>query len=107
MKTVIISEGPEFKIESTGNGAFYTFTHKPTGKSVFFQGEDSGFFRDALTAAEDAFPQFSPDQIGWHLWCDCEYGSAAQHQPVEPWGPFSRIYPRVTFARFEQVGPVL
>jgi len=94
MKTVTIGEGREFKIESTGNGTFYTLTHKPTGKSTFFQGDDAAEFRAMLDSAERAFPTYSQDQIGAFLWCDCEYGSVAQHRTVRPWGEYCDVASR-------------
>jgi hypothetical protein len=91
MRTVTILEGREYRIESIGNGTFTALIHKPTGKRAFFQGEDSGFFIDAVDAAENAFPAYSADQIGAHLWCDHEYGSVAEHTRVFAWGPYSRL----------------
>lgn len=107
MRTVTISEGPEYRIESTGNGTFYTFTHKPTGKSVFFQGDDAVLFNVEMGAAEVAFPTFSPDEIAAHLWCDCEYGTVAQHTRVVPWGPYCRLSDKRTFVPAGDVPAIL
>lgn len=107
MRTVTILEGPEFKVQSTGGGTFYTLTHKPTGKSAFLQGEDASRFSDEIEAAWTHFPTYSPDQIAFHLWCDCEYGSIATHAPVVPWGPYCRTATRRTFVPWGNVEPLL
>lgn len=107
MRTVKISEGPEFRIESTGNGLFMTLIHRPTGKSVFFQGDDAHTFTAALYDAERAFPTFSPDQISMHLWSDCEYGSIATHTKVTPWGPYCRMGDKRTFVPCGNVPAIL
>jgi hypothetical protein len=108
MRTVTIIESPSFRVESTGNGWGYTFTHKPTGKSVWLQDEPASFFRWELENAESNFPDYDIEQIALMLWCDCEYGSIAQHMPVEPWGPFSRIATRLTFVPvIGRVEPIL
>lgn len=107
MKTVTISEGQAFRVESTGGGTFYTLTHKPTGKSVFLQGDDASRFSDEIEQAWVAFPTFSPDEIAMHLWSDCEYGSLAEHMPVIPWGPYCRTATRLTLIPCGNVEPVL
>lgn len=107
MRTVTISEGREFRIESTGNGWGYTVTHKPTGKSLWLQDQDASNFRCDLGDAERAFPAFSPDQIAMHLWSDCEYGSLATHKAVVPWGPYCRTATRRTFVPCGAVIPAI
>lgn len=107
MRTTIISEGPEFRIESTGNGWGYTVTHKPTGKSVWLQDQDASNFRCDLGMAELAFPTYSSDQIAFHLWSDHEYCSLAKHMPVVPWGPYCRTATRRTFVPWGTVEALL
>lgn len=66
-----------FKLESWGGGLSYTLTHKPSGKSVFVQGDSAETFGDDLEKAETAFPDKTFDEIYMWLWDQCEYGSAA------------------------------
>lgn len=106
MRTICVHEGPEYRVNSTGNGLFYTLIHKPTGKSVFFQGDDAGLFREALTDAEEN-TGLAIDDIGAFLWCDHEYGTLAQHEKVVPWGPYCRLSDKRTFVPAGNVAAIL
>lgn len=71
MRQVVIHDRPDFTVTSHGNGTAYTFTHKPSGRSVFFQGDDAGQFRDDIESHDGDY-----DDIFAHIWGD--YASVAQ-----------------------------
>lgn len=39
---------PRYKIESTGNGLYYTITRLADGKTLFLQGDDANAFGDLI-----------------------------------------------------------
>lgn len=66
MRQVVIHDRPEYSVTSHGNGTAYTFTHKPSGRSVFFQGDDAARFREEFNAGDDFDATFA------RLWGDYE-----------------------------------
>jgi hypothetical protein len=53
MRSTIIHDLPDWRVTSWGNGLAYEIEHKPSGRDMFFQGEDAEQFRtkfDNLTA---------------------------------------------------------
>lgn len=72
MRQAVIHDRPDFTVTSHGNGTAYTFTHKPSGRSVFFQGDDAITFRGEIEAYENANPDMEYDAIFSQLWSDYE-----------------------------------
>ena len=47
--------GRKYRIESTGNGAFYTLTRLSDGETRFIQDESAAIFGEALDATNSMF----------------------------------------------------
>lgn len=80
MKTITIHNTPSFRIDSTGNGLSYDFTHKKQNKYVFFQGDDAIEFENELKAYEKAFPDMEYENLLTLLWNDYSDISAKIHK---------------------------
>ena len=76
MKTVTISQGQRYQLDSLGNGWAYTLRDLLTKQSVWFQDDDAAQLRDELEALETRFTNHAPDQILALLWED--YGGVAR-----------------------------
>lgn len=66
---VIIHDLLEWRVTSYGNGIAYDLTHKPSGDSVFFQGDDAEQFReefDGLTEGAPALDFSDALRVIWH-----------------------------------------
>jgi hypothetical protein len=72
MRHFQIMEGETFRLESWGGGICFALTFKPSGRSVFVQGNDAITFAAALDVAELKIGG-GPDDVMSHLWFDCEY----------------------------------
>jgi len=59
MRSYIIHDLPEWCVTSWGNGLAYSIDHKPSGESVFFQGDAAGEFRDEFARLTDRMPELS------------------------------------------------
>ena len=81
MKTVTISQGQRYKLDSLGNGWAYTLRDLLTKQSVWFQDDDAAQLRDELEALETRWPNHSPDQILALLWED--YGLLASDDAAD------------------------
>lgn len=66
MQINVIHDLPDFKVISYGNGMSYDLAHMPSGRSVFFQGDDAGEFRDELERLTSGNP------------CRLDYANALQ-----------------------------
>lgn len=53
MLHTIIHNLPEWQVTSYGNGLAYEIAHKPSGKSLFFQGDDAEEFRSRFDSLTD------------------------------------------------------
>lgn len=72
MRSTVIHDLPEFRVTSWGNGLAYDLAHKPSGRSVFFQGEDAGTFRDELDALTSGTPCLDYGDALRAIWHDYE-----------------------------------
>lgn len=72
MQSRIIHDPPEFRVTSWGNGLAYDLEHKPSGRSVFFQGDDAAQFRDELQALTEGARCLSYADALLALWHDYE-----------------------------------
>lgn len=77
MQHAILCNGPVFRFERWGSGLSYELTHKPSGTSVFCQGDDAARIDTDFLAAEAAFPDKTTEQLAAWLWDQCEYGMVA------------------------------
>lgn len=71
MRSVIIHDLPEWRVTSYGNGLAYEIAHSPSGKTIFFQGDDAEIFRNRFETLTDGTVQPVLDfdtalSIIWH-----------------------------------------
>ena len=59
MRSCIIHDLPEWRVTSWGNGLAYSIDHKPSGRDVFFQGDDAEQFRTEFDALTSGLPCLS------------------------------------------------
>ena len=59
MRSVIIHDLPDWLVASWGNGLSYGIHHKPSGRSVFFQGDDADIFREEFDKLTSGVPSLS------------------------------------------------
>lgn len=78
MRSVIIHNLPDWRVTSYGNGLAYEIAHKPSMKTIFFQGDDAAQFRDEFDQMTEASngPQLDFADALRAIWHD--YGSLAQ-----------------------------
>lgn len=68
-KSIVIMQGAEFTLTSTGNGWGYTLrADKYNGRFVWLQDSDATTFREELDAIETAWPNWSVDMVLGYLW---------------------------------------
>jgi hypothetical protein len=72
MQSRVIHNTPDFVVTSWGDGLAYGLAHKPSGQSVFFQGEDASQFRDELEALTERAPCLSYADALQAIWHDYE-----------------------------------
>ena len=68
MKRLVILQTPRFDLVSWGNGAAYCLRRKTDLRTIFFQGEDAGLFRDELDTMEKVWPHRPTDELLALLW---------------------------------------
>lgn len=69
-----IHDLPEWRVTSYGNGLAYSIERKPSGKSLFFQGDDATQFRnefDNLTSGIPSLEFADALQCIWSDYSDC------------------------------------
>lgn len=70
MQNTIIVDTDVFSLTSYGSGVGYSFEHKPSKSSVFFQGDAAADFREEWERLEDARPMWNTNRIFHELWSD-------------------------------------
>ncbi len=68
MRQVTLSDTPNYRLVSYGNGLAYSLAKKETTTDVYFQGDDATQFREELEAMENADPERLTDDILGELW---------------------------------------
>lgn len=69
MTETIIHDLAEWRVTSYGNGLAYELAHKPSGETVFFQGDDAAQFREELENLTEGKPSLDYAdalRIIWH-----------------------------------------
>jgi hypothetical protein len=59
MRSCIIHDLPDWRVTSWGNGLTYEIEHKPSGRDMFFQGEDAEQFRTEFDNLTTGLPCLS------------------------------------------------
>lgn len=59
MRSCVIHDLPQWRVTSYGNGLAYDIEHKPSGRSVFFQGDDADTFREEFDILTCGLPALS------------------------------------------------
>lgn len=62
----ILHDLPEFRVTSFGNGTAYELAHKPSGKTVFFQGDDAEQFREEFDGLSARLDFADALRVIWH-----------------------------------------
>lgn len=74
MRSTIIHDLPEWQVTSYGNGLAYQIAHKPSKKTIFFQGDDAEIFRNQFEAMTEGTPALNfSDALGiiWSDYAEC------------------------------------
>jgi hypothetical protein len=59
MRSAIIHDLPEWRVTSWGNGLAYSIEYKPSGRDLFFQGDDADAFREEFDDLTTGTPSLS------------------------------------------------
>jgi hypothetical protein len=78
MKHAVLCDGETFRLERWGGGLSYALTHKGVGRTAFMQGDDALRFDQDFLDCEDAFPDYTTEQIARRLWVEHGYSEATQ-----------------------------
>jgi hypothetical protein len=74
---MLIHDSETWRLESWGHGLSYAFTHKPTNRQYFCQGDDALDFERQLDAIEEYQPGWSYDRCLAWAWDQCDFSSVA------------------------------
>jgi hypothetical protein len=56
MKSAIIHDLPDWQVTSWGNGLAYEILHKPSKRTLFFQGDDAEIYREQFQQLTEGVP---------------------------------------------------
>lgn len=70
MRSATIHNLPDWQVISYGNGLAYEIAHKPSAKTLFFQGDDAVIFRDQLDGLTDGPPALDFADALHVIWSD-------------------------------------
>lgn len=70
MRSAIIHDLLEWQVISYGNGLAYEIAHKPSGKTLFFQGDDADIFHEEFEGMTEGYPALDFADALSVIWSD-------------------------------------